>query len=51
LSLVRAKYLEEQKGVIDSPTADEYKQACEKFPSTMTVAHHLWAKELMKGLP
>jgi hypothetical protein len=51
LLLVRAKYLEEQNSVVDSPTADEYKQACEKFSATMTVAHHLWARELMKGLP
>jgi hypothetical protein len=50
LLLVREKYSEEQKGVIDSLTADKYKQACEKFPSTMTAAHHLWARELMKGL-
>jgi hypothetical protein len=51
LLLVREKYLEEQKGITDSPTAEKYKQACEKFPSMMTAAHHLWARELMKGLP
>ena len=51
LLLVRAKYLEEQKGVIASPTTDKYKEACEKFPSTMTTAHHLWARELIKTMP
>jgi len=50
LLLVREKYLEEQKGVTDSPKAKEYKQACEKFPATMTTAHYLWARELAKGM-
>ena len=45
------KSLEEQKGVTKSPKAEEDKQACEKFPATMTVAHYLWARELAKGMP
>lgn len=49
LLLVRDKYLEEQNGVAESSTADRYKQACEKFPATMTVAHHYWAKEVIKS--
>lgn len=50
LLLVRKKFLEEQKGITTGPTADEYKQACEEFPVVMATAHHLWARELAKGL-
>ena len=51
LLLVRQKYLEEQKTITQSSTAEQYKAACAQFPATMTVAHHLWARELMKNLP
>jgi len=51
LTLVRTKYLEEQKGVTSSPTADRYRQAIQDFPATLAVAHQLWARELAKGLP
>ena len=51
LILVREKYLEEQKGVTTGQKAEEYRHATEEYPATMTVAHHLWARELTKGLP
>lgn len=49
--LVREKFLEEQKGITESPTGETYKMACEKYPSMMTVAHYIWARELTKELP
>lgn len=51
LLLVRAKYLEEQKGRTSGAKADEYKSAQKEFPATMAVAHHVWAQELAKQQP
>ena len=51
LLLVREKYLQEQKNVTTSATADKYNEACRKYPALMRTAHYLWAKELSKTLP
>ena len=51
LLLVREKWLEEQQGTIEGVTADRYHEACARFPALMTIAHHLWARELWKDLP
>ena len=51
LMLVREKYLEEQKDITTSTTADKYNRACEKYPAIMKTAHYLWARELSKNLP
>jgi hypothetical protein len=51
LTLVRSKFLEEQQGTTTGKTADQYRAACESHPAVMTTAHHLWAREMMKGLP
>lgn len=51
LLLVREKWLEEQQGTLDGAIADRYHEACTRFPALMTVAHHLWARELWKDLP
>jgi hypothetical protein len=50
LMLVRSKFLEEQSGVTTGKTADLYARACREYPAVMTTAHHLWAREMMKGL-
>lgn len=51
LLLVREKWLEEQQGTLDGSIADRYRDACIRFPALMTVAHHMWARELWKDLP
>ncbi len=49
--LVRAKYMEEEKGITTGDKTDEYKRACEDYPVMMRTAHYLWARELAKNLP
>jgi hypothetical protein len=44
LRLVRNKYTEEQRGTPTGAIADGYRQACEAFPVTMAVAHHIFAE-------
>jgi hypothetical protein len=51
LLLVREKYIEETNGTKDGPKTAQYVKACQDFPALMNVAHHLWARELMKGMP
>ena len=51
LALVRAKFAEEQKGITTGKVAEQYRQACDAYPAQMTTAHHVWAREIIKGLP
>jgi len=51
LLLVREKYLEEAQEITTGDKAEEYKRACEEYPAMMTIAHHLWAREVAKNLP
>ncbi len=48
LILVRNKYLEEQKGVIDSNTTENYNKACKDYPATLKIAHIVFALEFSK---
>ena len=47
--LVRRKFDEELQGIPDSPTAEEYKKACELFPAMMTIAHQAYASRMADG--
>jgi hypothetical protein len=51
LTLVRNKFLEEQKGTTTGTVAEQYRRACDEYPAQMTTAHHIWAREISKGLP
>ncbi|MGH9785396.1 MAG: hypothetical protein ACRD88_14555 [Terriglobia bacterium] len=51
LALVRAKFLEEQKRITTGKVAEQYRHACDEYPAQMTTAHHVWAREITKGLP
>lgn len=44
LMLVRAKWMDETKGKIDGPNAENYQNACREFPAMMAVAHIMWAE-------
>jgi len=50
LSLVRSKFMEEQKGITTGEVADQYHRACDEYPAQMTTAHHAWAREITKEL-
>ena len=49
LSLLRDKYVEEVDGVFSGPRTDRYREACQKFPVAMAVAHQLFAQEQAKN--
>lgn len=46
LQLIRAKYLEEQRGVSEGPVVERYKKACEQYPVMMNTAQGLWTAQM-----
>ena len=45
LMIIKNKYLEEQKDVTESDTSSNYRDACDKYPATMQIAHTIFALE------
>ena len=50
LELVIEKYNDEQKGITTGKNAEQYKEFCKEYPLMMSIAHHIWTREITKNL-
>ena len=48
LSIVQQQFIAEAQDQEPEGVRDQYHAAQEKYPAMMTVAHHVWAQELIR---